>query len=66
MTDSVKLLFVIIATYLSFSANIDSKFLDTKKPEDGESDRERLYQCVLKIVASLAIYIILFINWRTS
>lgn len=66
MTESVKLLFIIIATYLSFSANIDSKFLDTKKPEDNELDRKRLYKCILKIIASLAIYIILFIIWRVS
>ena len=58
MTETVKILFVVIATYLSFSANIQSRVLDKTKEEDAAA------QIVLKIVTALAIYIILFINWN--
>lgn len=58
MTETVKILFVVIATYLSFSANIQSRVLDKTKEEDAVA------QIVLKIVTALAIYIILIINWN--
>ena len=58
MTETVKILFVVIATYLSFSANIKSRVLDKTKEEDAAA------QVFLKIITSLAIYIILIINWN--
>lgn len=58
MTETVKILFIVIATYLSFSANIQSRVLDKTKEEDAVA------QIILKIVTALAIYIILIINWN--